>query len=185
MREEQGLHDIVRLPTLDPLLGYLPPSPLPYRVTLSDVHDLFVAKAPFRERREALFIALSTYSALVWAEIPKAVIWIDGGFATHKDWEAPDDVDVVVVADDVESSTKARMASQGLFTMTDVTAKISLKDMPLISKLRPFGGLVDAYFATSNTSELLRRQLSQVRGPDGEIMAGVLKGIVEVSRGIG
>jgi hypothetical protein len=184
MGDTREARAIARLPALDPLLGYLPPSPVPYNVTLSDVHDLFVARAPYRERREVLFAALSIYSTLVWEEIPQAKIWIDGGFATHKAWGAPDDVDVVVVAENVGVLTKGKMAAKGLFTMSDVTAKIGQKRLPEIEKISPFGGLIDAYFATSLSSELIKRQLTQVRGPDGDIIPGIRKGIMEVRRGI-
>ena len=85
---------------LGPLLdgrGMLPPASNPYGATLNELYETFVEQAPFRPRRELIFRALSLYAELVWQESPEARLWIDGGFATHKVWEAPEDADVVVI----------------------------------------------------------------------------------------
>lgn len=184
VEETQNKRSVGNLPALDPFLGYLPPSQTPYLVTMADIHELFVAQAPFRERREVLFAAFEIYAALIWERIPDARIWVDGGFTTHKSWEAPDDVDVVVVADDVPRTTKGGLVSDGLLTLQKVTAELNGKDLPPVDKLRPFGGLIDAYFATSATTQLIKMQFSKVRGPDGLIVPNLSKGILEVTRGI-
>ncbi|SKC37423.1 DUF6932 family protein [Okibacterium fritillariae] len=184
MTDDRTPTGLVRLPDLDPFIGYLPPAQLPYQVTMTDIYTMFVQDAPYRERRELLFDALKIYTSLIWTEIPYARIWVDGGFATRKDWAPPEDVDVVVVADDVPLKVKAKLASEGLLTLSAVSASIDKSNLPMIHKLRPFGGLVDAYFATSKTSALLYQYMTSVKGPDGEVIHGVRKGIAEVTRGI-
>lgn len=184
MEKDVSLSKLAELPALDPILGTLPGSPIPYRLTMSDIHQLFVVSAPFRERREDLFAAFEVYSKSVWEELPKARLWVDGGFSTHKNWEAPDDIDVLVVDDDASLASKARLASRGMFTMSKVTGTIGKKELPELEKLRPFGGMIDAYYATSFSTELIRSQWTQVRGPDGEFVPGAVKGIVEVVRGV-
>lgn len=174
---------VTALPALDPILGTLPPNPLPYRVTMSDVHSLFVASAPFKERRERLFQAFSLFADTVWDELPKALLWVDGGFVTHKTWGEPHDVDVAIVADDVTVESKRRLATQGLLTFADIDGKINEKDLR-VGKLAPFGGMVDSYLASSTTAAMYRWQWSRVRGPDGEIIPNVTKGFLEVARGI-
>lgn len=184
MAEETDLSRISALPTLDPFLGTLPPNQFPYRVTLADVHDVFVVRAPFRERREQLFMALSLYSSAIWDLLPDARLWVDGGFTTHKDWASPSDVDVAVIADKVDNVTKGTLASMGLFTMTEVSGKANELLLPQMHKLLPFGGMIDSYFTTTAHSYFYKQLWSQVKGPDGKIIEGASKGFLEVIRGL-
>jgi hypothetical protein len=183
MADAKHTTHVSSLPALDPILGTLPPSPLPYRVTMSDVHSLFVASAPFKERRERLFRAFALYAETIWTEIPGALLWIDGGFITHKSWEEPHDVDVAIIADDVPAESKRRLATQGLLTFDDTSGTINSKQLQ-IGKLAPFGGMIDSYLASSKTASVYRIQWSRVRGPDGQIIPNASKGFLEVARGI-
>jgi hypothetical protein len=184
MEDTHNTRSVASLPALDPFLGYLPPSQAPYLVTMADIHELFVVQAPFRERREVLFRAFEIYSELIWDRIPYARIWVDGGFTTHKNWAAPDDIDVVVVADNLAPATKRELVTDGLLTLSNVAAAFNNQPLPSVAKMRPFGGLIDAYFATSSTTQLIKMQFSRVRGPDGLIVPNLSKGILEVTRGI-
>lgn len=172
-----------RLPALDPFLGYLPPRQQPYLLTWGEIHEMFVARAPFRERRQRIYSALQLFAESIWELIPDARLWINGGFTTQKDWAAPDDVDVVVLGDAVPPQIKAALLNQGLLTLEDVTFSVNAKTMH-VSALKTFGGLVDAYLADVRSEEVWRAQWSRVKGPDGKIMDGVKKGFVEVVRGI-
>lgn len=183
--ERSATQSLGVLPALDPLLGTLPYSPFPYRATMSDAHDLFVVQAPYREARQRIFDALQVYAACVWGVLPQARLWIDGGFASHKDWEAPEDVDVAIVVDDINTTERAQLVTAGLLTLATVSAKIGDVELPEFSRLRPMGGLVDSYLATRTTRDVYRMQWSRVRGPDREIIEGVLKGFLEVTRGTG
>ncbi|NQX10392.1 hypothetical protein HQQ80_02000 [Microbacteriaceae bacterium VKM Ac-2855] len=174
--------EIAVLPALDPLLGTLPPRARPYRVTFADVHQLFVAEAPFRERRQRLYDALVLHAECVWEVLPEAKIWVDGGFLTHKTWAEPEDVDVVIVVATASPEAKAQLASQGLLTLKDVQSTANDRVLPKLTKLRAFGGLVDAYLATGARAELYQALWSKVRGPDGSD-TGTTKGFVEVIRG--
>jgi hypothetical protein len=173
----------VLLPTLDPFLGYLPPQQEPYRLTWGELHELFVAQAPYRERRERLYAALHLFADAVWDIAPTAKLWVNGGFATHKPWAAPEDVDVVIMTNDLAPEKKKMLVQQGLLTFKDVGLEVESKTMQL-DRLRPFGGLVDSYFADSKRELFWRTQWSRVKGPDGQIMPGVKKGFVEVVRGV-
>lgn len=173
----------VSLPTLDPFLGYLPYQHGPYLFTWGEIHELFVAQAPFRERRERLFNALQLFADSVWDILPGARLWVDGGFVTHKTWAAPEDVDVVIVTTQAAPEKKRLLVEQGLLTFSDM--KFDVMDTPRsLNKLRPFGGLVDSYFADAKREDIWRLQWSKVRGPDGEIVDGLKKGFVEVVRGV-
>lgn len=183
MSDAHPPNQVSALPALDPFLGTLPPNPSPYRVTLSDVHSLFVANAPFKERRERLFQAFTLFADTVWAEIPAALLWVDGGFITHKPWEEPHDVDVAIIADDVSIDAKRSLATRGLLTFADLSGSVNEKPLR-IGKLVPFGGMIDSYLASSATAAFYRHQWSRVRGPDGQIMPNVSKGFLEVARGI-
>lgn len=172
----------MELPTLDPFLRTLPPSPIPYAATLDVVHDVFVARAPFQNERQVVFDALVVYATCVWGILPGARLWIDGGFLTLKDWAAPADVDVAVVVDKITPQDKGRLATRGLLTFATVTAEIDGFTLPAFEGLKPMGGLVDAYLATSATQEVFKWQWSRVRGPDGLAVPDAMKGFVEVSR---
>lgn len=172
-----------RLPSLDPFLGYLPPQQQPYLLTWGEVHELFVVKAPYRERRQRIFAALQLFADSVWEIVPDARLWIDGGFTTHKEWGAPEDVDVVILGNALSPQMKATLLHQGLLTMEKLDFQVNSKIMHIPS-LRPFGGLVDAYLADSKREDFWRAQWSRVKGPDGKVIDGLKKGFVEVIRGL-
>lgn len=68
-----------------------------HEATLDEVHKVFVDGAPFEPDRRRIFAALEIYAGMLWTELPSAVLWVNGGFVTHKQWAPPADVDVAVL----------------------------------------------------------------------------------------
>lgn len=68
------------LPALD-ANGFLPPGR--HRATMDEVYARFVEDAPFREERQLVFDALTTYTALVRRTYRKGAFWMDGGFVKN------------------------------------------------------------------------------------------------------
>ncbi|MDQ0537704.1 hypothetical protein DEJ21_00795 [Curtobacterium sp. MCSS17_006] len=170
------------LPALDDR-GFLPPATHPYPATLDELHQRFVVEAPFRERRQRVFDALSLYAALVWDALPSARLRIDGGFVTHKPWAAPEDADVVVVYDrPTPPGGLSAVVRAPLFTMSNLTAVVSGESVTL-EKAAVMGGLIDAYPAPADKPALLAywdRMWSNVTGPGKTSLDGERKGYVEV-----
>lgn len=164
------------IPTCEGPFAILPPGR--HRATITDIYQRFVEEAPFRERRELIFRALTLLIDIVAAEYPKARFWIDGGFTTQKDWEAPEDADVVVLLPVKDASAVAAdETAMGWVTLHNVSAvDRSTK------KLHPFGGLLDVFptAATEGQLEYWDDLWSWVRGPDRKRVPGASKGYLEV-----
>lgn len=161
--------------------GRLPPADGPHRATLSDVEAAFVNEAPFEERRRLIFQALSLYSTLVWASVPQARLWIDGGFTTRKEWAAPKDTDVLVIVPIevfLECKTDAWWPLHTLQHVSAVEPSMNSK------RVHAMGGLVDAFVEADHAPNLLpwHELWSSVKGQDGLIIDGLRKGYVEVTR---
>jgi hypothetical protein len=171
------------LPDMDPVNGWLlPPAPDPYLTTFDEIHERFVAGAPFMEERQTVFDALLIYARLIWRVVPNARLRINGGFVTHKSWAAPEDVDIAVVCPTISEDQLERAIVAPLFTLLDVKGVV-VGIPEAIPKLHVMGGLVDAFPILPGLPALdatFRRIWSTVKGDDGELIPGLTKGYVEV-----
>jgi hypothetical protein len=147
------------------------------------VYERFVLDAPNRLHRELLFGALQTYMRLLQRLIPAGRMWVDGGFSTRKG-TAPHDVDVVVHPDDWDS-----LASLGERDQTDLLGLLTHQDIIVGSfdppqwwaRLQPVGGALDAFLCYPGQEEVWYSTWASVKGPDGYIIPGAVKGFVEVN----
>jgi hypothetical protein len=160
--------------------GMLPPSAEPHTATLEEIYDLFVAAAPFRERRELVFRGLLLYAELVSQTFSSARLWINGGFTTHKTWAAPNDVDVATIIPVHEYTKAISKESLPLWTMLEVSARQPTLDR--VDRIQPLGGLLDSFFVPSIDAHIAAWHATwqRVKGQDGNIIEDATKGFVEV-----
>ncbi|MFF9885787.1 DUF6932 family protein [Streptomyces eurythermus] len=173
-----GGHSLI--PPLTPG-GMLPVGRHP--ATLEEIHDVFVANAPHAGHRQRLYSALELYVGLVRDLLPRATLWVDGGFCTHKP-TPPKDIDLVLFASrrlvqhfDQEEWT--RMSQ--LLTLQNLTAQAP---PTMAGRIQPMGGLIDAFLAEEGNPDdvaLWDHNWSLVRGDDGKIVEGERKGYLEVA----
>jgi hypothetical protein len=117
--------------------------------TLDEIKSVFVDAAPFKEQRQRVFAALSLYSELVWARFPRALLWVDGGFVTHKPWAAPKDVDVAVLIHE-PYDPKDHPEDASLWTLLEVSASQPMLDS--VERVQPMGGLVDGFYVPAHSA---------------------------------
>lgn len=160
----------------------LSPSSAPYSMSLAEVYYLFVDKAPYRSEREFVYEALSLYLRSTVSKFPSATFWLDGGFTTWKEWEAPGDVDIVVILDE-EDHVEALTTEEGLqfWTLQGVASR-----HPQFSGLprhQPYGGLIDSFPIVDDIKALgiWYNTWSTVKDQAGNILENVYKGFVEVT----
>jgi len=112
------------------------------------------------------------------------VIWLDGGFVTHKQWKAPRDADIAVLIP-ASAYDRANMdRARPLWTLSNVTAQLGDGGPSVVTDALHTGlGLTDAYVVNADVPaqvERWKRTWSKVRGADGHIVEGMRKGFVEV-----
>ncbi|MEU6387020.1 hypothetical protein ABZ847_26070 [Streptomyces bauhiniae] len=173
-----GGHSLI--PPLTPG-GMLPVGRHP--ATLEEVRDTFVVRAPHAGRRQRLYSALELYVELVRDLLPRATLWVDGGFCTHKP-TPPKDIDLVLFASrrlvqhfDQEEWTRMNQ----LLTLQNLTAQ---SPPTLAGRIQPMGGLIDAFLAEEGNQadiDLWDHNWSLVKGDDGKIIEGERKGYLEVA----
>jgi len=167
---------------MDPATGLLPVAADPYPATFRDIHERFVAGAPFEERRQLLFDTLVIYAKLIWAVYPDAKLRIDGGFVTHKTWAAPDDVDIAVVCPTISPAQRDAAINAGLFSVKAATGVVHRRQIAPVPKLHAMGGLVDSFYVPEKDHpirQFLEDYWSTETGPDKK-PTGRRKGYVEV-----
>jgi hypothetical protein len=152
---------------------YLPPGI--HRCTLDEIHQRFVVEAPFPSERGPVFDAFRTWAGLVLAMLPKARLWINGGFVTHKTWSAPSDIDVVILVKRSELNALSDL-QQVRFDelMTDTSEGIKRKAM---------SGLVDGFSCARGDIEktlIWRETWSSLLDENRDVVSDVTKGFLEV-----
>lgn len=184
----------MRLPPMvnHPTAGLiLPPTPFPdvHRCTMAELRIRFVDEAPaFKRERAFLYRTLELYADQVWGLLPEATLWIDGGFVTHKDWAAPQDVDLVILPTESdflqypdEQELKTRLTP--LLTLQNVTAAIP---QAFEERVQPYGGNIDGFLVPPGidpAKPYWHDLWSRVRGRGGAEAPDAHKGFVEVVRG--
>lgn len=109
--------------------------------TMEEIRERFVThpSVPFAAERQVLFGILEIYVEKVWAIWDRAELWIDGGFVTHKTWNAPNDVDVAVV--DTYGRIQARIGQ----AVSLLTLEEAVVNNHHATRVQPFGGMIDGF----------------------------------------
>lgn len=160
--------------------GLLPPGV--HRATVEEIYERFVLDAPNREHRELLYAAFHLHFRLVRRLVASGKLWVDGGFSTQKGAE-PHDVDVVILPDDWTALEGLEERDQqdfmGLLTHQDVIVG-SVDPPEWWPRIQPVGGALDAFICVPGQESMWLQTWSSVKGDDGEIIPGAVKGFVEV-----
>lgn len=173
------------LPNVDPTTRLLPATPdnMPHSATLEEVRDVFVERAPNRERRRLVFRAFELYSELVWDALPAAKLWLNGGFVTYKD-APPHDLDVLILASaaDINQIQQLFPELPSVLTLQGVT---SASPQLFVPRLQSFGGLIDSFIGIEDDPVVLdtwSRQWSTAPTPEGDgYRDDIRKGYLEVT----
>lgn len=155
-------------------LGLLPVGR--HTATLPEVEAAFVGGAPYASERATIWAAFVAWHAAVSAMLPNARFWIDGGFATHKTWSAPKDIDVVILVASADLNALSP-AEQDRFS------RLLTIDPPGGPRIQPMGDLVHAFYVVRSMPDRTaywHETWSKVKGDDGAIQAGINKGYLEV-----
>ncbi|MGU3652516.1 DUF6932 family protein [Mycolicibacterium sp. A43C] len=161
--------------------GFLDPSALPYKGTLDELHQRFVAESPtHNDERARIFSALVVHLELLEDVGGPASVWVDGGFITYKE-AAPHDVDLVYLCRD-EHHMGTMLRSPDVFTLLTMADVIIGFPVEVgLQRLQPVGGLVDAFLTIPEGQMYWAAQWAKIKGPDGNRVPGTRKGFVEVS----
>jgi hypothetical protein len=150
---------------------------------MAEIYTTFVETAPHRSEREIIFDAFSLYSNRVWRFLPTAPLWVNGGFVTHKD-TAPHDVDVAFLTTTSEIASVFTDPSDAFSLLTYQGVTSIDPPMSGLSRLQPFGGLVDSFFVPTDVPTAVQTwkdRWSIAPNPDGiGYRFDILKGFVEV-----
>lgn len=110
--------------------------------------------------------------------IPGARYWVNGGFVTHKTWNAPADIDVVLICK-AEELNALTPEEQERFD------SLLTEEEEGVARRQPMGGLVDGFYTLRGSlgpgdPAYWNAQWSRVRGENKEEVLGALKGYLEV-----
>lgn len=158
--------------------GLLPPGR--YRSTLTEIHDRFVKSAPHRAERAEIYAAFELWRNRAVAEFGPGVLWIDGGFVTHKP-TPPHDLDLAFFPADLPLAESSLLSGDGyqLLTLQDLFFAMP-RPGGWLKRVQPAVGWIDAFLARPGDADAWHNIWSAVKGPDGEIVSGSRKGYVEV-----
>lgn len=172
------------IPNVDAATGLLPPGIYP--ATLSEIHEVFVEAAPYREHRARIYRGLVYYLDEISSRFDSPRVLVNGGFVTHKPWGAPKDVDLAIGLENQDFRTALDPLNIALWTLQDLTllrpGQTSAEYMKL-ERLQPLGGLVDSHIFPKRLaamSAFWERLWADVKGEDGKKIDGVQKGYLEV-----
>jgi hypothetical protein len=152
---------------------------------MAEIHSTFVEKAPSiageSRRRELICDALDLYIRLVTRRFDDPIIWVDGGFVTHKTWAEPDDADVVTLVRPAQ--LQRGFTERALALQTLDVASLSVSNRMLTDRvIKPMGALLDGYIDANTDARrgYWQSWLASVRRPDGSISDDAEKGFIEV-----
>ncbi|MFG2906144.1 DUF6932 family protein [Kitasatospora sp. NPDC048286] len=159
--------------------GLLPPGRHP--ATMAEIEEIFVSAAPHAKHRKRIFRAFELYADMLGDILPRGTFWVNGGFCTYKQ-DPPHDIDLAVLIDPTLPLTDEDYEQLvPLLTLTQVQAH-----SPALwaNRMQPMGGLVDSFLLVAGVieqEEYWDATWSAVKGPDGELIPGAIKGYLEVS----
>lgn len=175
------------LPALIGTPPTLPPSWPPYKATFKEISRAFVDEAPYANKRSLQLELLEKHFYIVnqVAQGESVTAWINGGFLTHKEWNAPKDIDVVYFVSPTAFRKLTSDRSTALWTLSKVQAfRGGGEDSPSVASesLRSMAGFIDAYISIDSPE---RRDhwaniWSSVKDENEQIIPGRFKGFVEV-----
>ncbi|MFD3567394.1 DUF6932 family protein [Streptomyces sp. NPDC058667] len=159
--------------------GLLPPGR--HAATLAEIKEFFVEQAPHVEHRRRIFRAFELYADMIKDILERGTFWVDGGFCSHKA-APPEDLDLVVLIDrDLPLTDKDHERLVPLFTLQGVQAG---QPQVWANRVQPMGGLIDSFPVVAGVPEVEEywdATWSSVKGPDGQLVPGAVKGYLEVS----
>ncbi|GLW59281.1 DUF6932 family protein [Kitasatospora phosalacinea] len=160
--------------------GVLPPGR--HLATFAEIDELFVKQAPHADRRRRIFRAFEIYMEQVADVLPSGSVWLDGGFCTYKS-EPPKDMDLALLVDRAHTAGLSPEGWEKLDSLRTLQGVYSQMPKTLAERVQPMGGLIDSFIVVAGEPALedyWHGLWSSVKGPDGEIMAGQVKGYLEV-----
>ncbi|WP_433658088.1 hypothetical protein ACQPW1_39860 [Nocardia sp. CA-128927] len=152
----------------------------PYPTTLLELYDRFVDGSVHRTERERIFSALRLQAELMNEAAGQAPTWIGGDFLSFTN-EPPRHAITVYQCRDLDHMM-AILDHDGwpsLLTLRD--GFVSSPAATGIIRLKPVGGLVDAFLATPKTQPYWQGICSSGRDPDGQVLVPRRQGFVEVT----
>jgi hypothetical protein len=159
--------------------GFLPPGR--HKTSLVEIFDVFVKSAPNRLEREAIFSAFELWRTRALEEFGTGVLWINGGFVTHKA-AAPHDLDLAFFPADLPLAEASLLSGDGyqLLTLQDLFFAMP-RPGGWLRRIQPALGLIDAFLARPGDAVTWHDIWSSVKGPSGGVVPGKAKGYVEVA----
>ncbi len=135
------------LPDCDGEFATLPPGL--HRATIAEIRSVFVDRAPIvpgePRRRELICDALDLYVRLLVRRFDHPLVWVDGGFVTHKTWAEPDDADMVALVAPEQLAQRA-FTERALALQTLNVASLTVSHRMLAHRVvKPMGALLDGY----------------------------------------
>lgn len=172
------------LPDCEGEFGTLPPGT--HRATLAEIRAAFVDRAPTiagdPPRRALICDALDLYVRLLVRRFDDPIVWLDGGFVTHKTWAEPDDADLVALVEPQHLAQRA-FTERALALQTLDVASLTVSRRTLTNRvIKPMGALLDGYLDANTAArrDYWRYWLSSIRLPDGRIADDAEKGFIEL-----
>ncbi|MFE4305687.1 DUF6932 family protein [Streptomyces sp. NPDC056891] len=159
--------------------GLLPPGR--HAASMREIREIFVEQAPHADHRRRIFRAFELYSDMIRDILERGTFWVDGGFCSHKA-APPEDLDLAVLIDSsLPLTDKDHERLIPLFTLQGVQAG---QPQVWANRVQPMGGLIDSFPVVAGIpeqEEYWDATWSKVKGPDGELVPGAVKGYLEVS----
>ncbi|WP_394297268.1 DUF6932 family protein [Streptomyces rimosus] len=160
--------------------GLLPPGR--HAATMDEIEQLFVDQAPHAGHRRRIFRGFELYVDMVKDVLERGTFWVDGGFCSHKA-APPEDLDLAVLVDpSLPLTDKDWERLVPLFTLQGVQAQGG--PVSWAKRVQPMGGLIDSFLVVAGVPEqeaVWDATWSSVKGPDGQLIPGAVKGYLEVS----
>ncbi|RPA64891.1 hypothetical protein EF294_07350 [Gordonia oryzae] len=159
--------------------GELSPSPDPYKLTDTELYEVFVEQAPHSTVRRRLHTALRLHLDILCDIAGSGPVLIGGGFISHKP-TPPTDVDLVYLCRDSEHLESVLTHPDALQLLTLQKGYVLHPAMFGFDRLQPVGGKVDAFLATPGRYAYWRGLWSTIKGTGQNGIPKQDRGYVEV-----
>lgn len=148
-----------------------------WKTDLSGIYDRFVLDAPNTDVRQQLFEGLSLYLDRVATFTGPAEVWIDGGFAMHKD-APPNDIDVVIFPENLDALNNLGEDDREAFLSYLTLQNVAFSGYRA-KRVQPMAGILDAFIATMEEASYWHNMWSKVKLLGVEVV-GATKGYAEI-----